>query len=155
MVALESLDINRRGEAKRPPKDSVAMVRAFVAKATWGMKTTREVLDRLMFDLSLRRMCAWVFRREVPSEATFSRAFAEFAVTEVPARVHENKVRQVHGSRLAGHASRDATAIEGRERSGERRKASLPGRQAKQRPSKMLAELPQDCNVGRKANAKG
>ena len=40
-------------------------------------------------------------------------------------------------------------------RSNRRRKVSLPGRQAKQRLSEMLDELPQECNVGRKANAKG
>ena len=155
MLDLESMDINRRSDTGRPPKDSVAIARAFVAKATWGMKTTRELLDRLKFDKSLRRMCGWVFPHEIPSEATFSRAFAEFAATEMPARVHEKLVREVYDGRLVGHVARDATAIEGRERSGKSRKASLPGRQAKQGPSKMLAELPQECNVARKKNAKG
>ena len=140
LLDLESLDINRRCDTGRPPKDRVAIARAFVAKATWGMKTTRELLDRLKFDKSLRRMCGWVFQREVPSEATFSRAFAEFAATEMPARVHEKLVRQVYNGRLVGHVARDATAIEGRERPGKRRQASFPDRQAKQRPSKMPAE---------------
>ena len=64
------------------PRRTALPCRAFVAKATWGMKTTRELLDRLKFDLSLRRMCGWVFRGEVPSEATVSRAFADFAVND-------------------------------------------------------------------------
>jgi len=50
MLDLESLDINRRSDTGRPPKDRVAIARAFVAKATWGMKTTRELLDRLKFE---------------------------------------------------------------------------------------------------------
>ncbi|MCY4541601.1 MAG: hypothetical protein OXB95_04280 [Rhodobacteraceae bacterium] len=49
MVDLESLNINRRGDAGRPPKDLVAMARTFVAKVTWGMKAARELLDRMAF----------------------------------------------------------------------------------------------------------
>ncbi|MCY4541860.1 MAG: transposase [Rhodobacteraceae bacterium] len=129
-----------------PPKDRVAIARAFVAKATWGMKTTRELLDRLKFDKSLRRMCGWVIQREVPSEATFSHAFAEFAATEALARVCTRT-----------WSGKSMTAVWWVMLPVMRRrwKASLPGRQAKQRPSRMLADLPQECNVGRKANAKG
>jgi hypothetical protein len=44
-----------------------------------GLPTTAAVIERLAIDKSLRRICGWESAREVPSEATFSRAFAEFA----------------------------------------------------------------------------
>ena len=61
-------------------------------------------------------MCDWEHVSEVPSEATFSRAFAEFAVSELPAHVHEALIKRTHAERLVGHISRDATAIKAREK---------------------------------------
>ena len=43
----------------RPPKDRAAMARAFVAKAVYDMPTTRVLLDRLVTDVALRRICGW------------------------------------------------------------------------------------------------
>lgn len=68
-----------RGGRGRKPDDRRALARAFVAKAVLGMPTTTAVIERLAVDKSLRRICGWETRREVPSEATFSRAFGEFA----------------------------------------------------------------------------
>ena len=53
---------------------------------------------------------------EVPSEATFSRAFAEFATSALPSRLHEALIQDTHADRLVGHISRDSTAIEAREK---------------------------------------
>jgi hypothetical protein len=55
-------------------------------------------------------------RGQIPSESTFSRAFADFAVSALPARVREALVKTTHAERLVGHISRDSTAIEVRER---------------------------------------
>ena len=53
--------------------------RSFVAKAVLTIPTTSALIERLQIDRALRRICGWERRSEVPSEATFSRAFAEFA----------------------------------------------------------------------------
>jgi hypothetical protein len=67
-------------------------------------------------DKQLRRLCGWEYPGELPSEATFSRAFAEFSRSELPARLHEALIKRSHEDRLVGHISRDATAIEAREK---------------------------------------
>jgi hypothetical protein len=64
----------------------------------------------------LRRICGWERTSEVPDETVFSRAFAEFARTELPQRVHQALIRKTQQERLIGHISRDATAIAARER---------------------------------------
>ena len=63
----------------RPPEDRRALARAFVAKAVLSIPTTSALIERLDVDKSLRRILGWERRSQVPSEATFSRAFAEFA----------------------------------------------------------------------------
>jgi len=74
------------------------------------------LIDRLTVDKPLRRLCGWEHRGELPSETTFSRAFAEFARSALPCRVHEALIKQAYKDRLVGHISRDATAIEAREK---------------------------------------
>jgi len=160
----------------RPPSDRAALARAFVAKAVYDMPTTRVLLDRLDTDVALRRICGWERRSEVPSESVFSRAFAEFARSQLPQRVHEALVRETHGERLVGHLSRDSTAIEAREKPAAKEKAPKPPKRKRGRPKKgeerpkqrtrlerqstmtlpeMLDELPTDCDVGTKKNSKG
>ena len=68
----------------RPRKDRAALARAFVAKAVYDMPTTRVLLDRLVTDVALRRICGWERKSEVPSESVFSRAFVEFSDTQLP-----------------------------------------------------------------------
>src|ERR1700752_119415 len=68
----------------RPPEDRRALARAFVAKAMLGVPTTNALIERLAVDKSLRRILGWERRSQVPSEATFSRAFAEFARGDLP-----------------------------------------------------------------------
>ena len=105
----------------RPPKDRASIARAFVAKAVYDMPTTRVMLDRLATDASLRRLCGWERKSEVPSESVFSRAFAEFAGMRLTQRVHEALIRKTHQDRLTGHISRDSTAIDAREADQEAR----------------------------------
>ena len=78
----------------RPPDDRPAIARSFVAKAVLTIPTTSALIERLQIDRALRRICGWERRSEVPSEATFSRAFAEFAAQGLPERVHEQLVRR-------------------------------------------------------------
>src|ERR1700722_3840668 len=69
----------------RPREDRRALARAFVAKAMLGVPT---LIERLAVDKSLRRILGWERRSQVPSEATFSRAFAEFARGDLPDKMH-------------------------------------------------------------------
>jgi Transposase DDE domain/Transposase domain (DUF772) len=100
----------------RKPEDRRALARAFVAKAVLGLPTTAAVIERLAIDKSLRRICGWETAREVPSEATFSRAFAEFAASELPDRMHEALVKRTLAGRILGCVARDATEIDAREK---------------------------------------
>jgi hypothetical protein len=121
VVALEVADVEAfvqvwSGLPGRPPSDRAALARAFVAKAVIGLPTTSMLIERLMVDKQLRRLCGWERLAELCSEATFSRAFAEFARSELPSRLHEALIKRTHEDRLVGHISRDATAIEAREK---------------------------------------
>ncbi len=163
----------------RPPADRQALARAFVAKAVLNLPTTTMLIERLQVDATLRRLCGWGRVGAVPSQATFSRAFAEFAVSELPSHVHEALIkRTLGGDHIVGHISRDATAIEARERPARvdkpqsdepKRKRGRPRkgevvapkeprrleRQGAMTLSEMLADLPTACDVGTKRNAKG
>jgi hypothetical protein len=100
----------------RPPEDRRALARAFVAKAVLGIPTTDAVIERLKVDKSLRRICGWERRAQVPSEATFSRAFNEFAQGGLPDRMHAALIERTLGGRIVGVIARDATEIEAREK---------------------------------------
>ena len=160
----------------RPQQDRAALARAFIAKAVFQIDTTRALRERLANDRALRRLCGWESIRALPSEATFSRAFAEFAEGALPSRLHEALITDTMQQQLVGHVSRDATAIEGREKATPKpqqpakpkRKRGRP-RKGEERPPEpsrlqrqqqmtlpeMLDELPHGCAVGTKRNAKG
>jgi hypothetical protein len=121
VAALEMIPLARfvpssRGWIGRPSKDRLAVASAFVAKAVYGFRTTRQLLDALARDAQLRQICGWKEARQVPHESCFSRAFAEFARMELPQFVHETLIRETQQDRLIGHIARDSTAIEARER---------------------------------------
>ena len=73
-----------------------------MAKAVIGLPTTVMLIDRLMVDKPLRRLCGWEYRGELPSETTFSRAFAEFARSALPCHLHEALIKQAYKDRLVG-----------------------------------------------------
>lgn len=160
----------------RPPEDRRALARAFLAKAVWGLPTTRHLIDRLGADPALRRLCGWSRLGSIPSEATFSRAFAEFSALRLAERMHEALVADVLGEALIGHVSRDSTAIEGREAAAAKPKVKTPQRRpgrprkGEERPKtpsrlerqadgmsldEMLDDLPKRCDRGTKKNARG
>ena len=55
--------------AGRPREDRAALARSFIAKAVWNMPTTRDLLDRVHADPTLRRLCGWSRRSEMPCES--------------------------------------------------------------------------------------
>lgn len=176
LVRIEELIPSGRGFRGRPADDRAAVARAFVAKAVYQMPTTRALLDRLATDISLRRICGWERKHDVPDEWTFSRAFAEFSASRLPERVHEALVRKSYQDELVGHLSRDSTAIESREKPAKKAAPAKPkakrGRpkrgEARAKPltrierqaagmglEEMLRDLPKPCDVGTKKNSKG
>jgi hypothetical protein len=100
----------------RPPSERAWLANAFVAKAVLGLTTTAGLIERLTMDRALRRICGFPLCKKVPSEATFSRAFAEFAEHRLAERAHEALIKIHLGGELIGHLSRDGTAIHARER---------------------------------------
>lgn len=100
----------------RPPEDRKAIARAFVAKAVYNLPTTRDLIERLNTDATLRRICGWEYQGTVPGEWSFSRAFAEIAASGLANKVHDTLIKETHSDRLVGHISRDATEIEAREK---------------------------------------
>src|ERR1700712_1355088 len=104
------------GLVGRPPAERAALARSFIAKAVFNLPTTRLLIEMLSADKALRRLCGWQRAGEVPSESTFSRAFAEFADSALPIRLHDALVEETHADRLIGHIARDSTAIAAREK---------------------------------------
>ena len=112
-----------------------AIARSFVAKAVYGHPFTRTTIHELKTTPNLLRICGFKKISDIPSEATFSRAFAEFAGSALGDRVHEALVERCLRPELVGHISRDSTAIKGREKAmaavgSKSRKAPEPGRPA-------------------------
>ncbi len=161
-----------------PPADRNALARAFVAKAVWDLPTTAALTDRLRHDPTLRRLCGWCRVSGIPSESTFSRAFAWFAETRLPERMHGALVRAAYEGSVVGHISRDSTAIVGRERPAPKPKPAPAPKRKPGRPrrgeepvreptrlerqlkggmstAEMVGELPRACDVGTRRNAKG
>jgi hypothetical protein len=184
MAPLERMLSARRSSTGRPAKDRAALATAFMAKAVMNVPTTRDLIGRLRVDEPLRRFCGWSSARSLPHESKFSRAFAEFAGTELPQQLHEAVVAATQKERLIGHIARDSTAIPARERypETERQKAAKPTRnkrgrkrgpkggfarakasergtriqrQRHQKLDRMLQDLPRQCDMGMKQNTQG
>ena len=190
LIPLGRLLTARRASRGRPAKDRAALVTAFLAKAILNLPTTRDLIGRLRVDESLRKICGWRSIHALPHESKFSRAFAEFAATQLPQQLHEAVIQATQRERLVGHIARDSTAIPARERFPEplpgqkkekqrkaRRSQAQPSqakrpkgahrrakaadrgtriqRQRHQKLERMIAELPQQCDIGVKTNSQG
>ena len=116
MAPLERLLSARRAATGRPAKDRAALATAFLAKAILNLPTTRDLMQRLRADHALRQFCGWSSAIALPHESKFSRAFAEFAHTELPQQLHQAVIAATQRERLIGHIARDSTAIPARER---------------------------------------
>ena len=116
LVRVEALLPYFRGQVGRPEENRAALARAFIAKAVFDIPTTRALIERLEVDGRLCRLCGWSGGGRLPSEATFSRAFSEFAESRLASRLHETLIARTMDGHLVEHISRDATAIEAREK---------------------------------------
>jgi len=116
VIGLEAFVPEPPRGAGRPPEDRRALAKAFVAKAVLGIPTTKALIERLAVDKPLRHILGWERRSQVPSESTFSRAFAEFAQGDLPDKMHAALIERSLGGRIVGVIARDATEIEAREK---------------------------------------
>jgi hypothetical protein len=154
-----------------PPKNRLALCKAFIAKAVWDYPTTSALIDAVRHRPTLRRLCGWETISDIPGESTFSRAFAAFAEDQLPQRIQEAMIKARYGDKIAGHISRDATAIHAREKAA--RKEPKPvaqpvdvktqvspeptrlQRQLERTMDENLADLPRACDWGTKKDSKG
>jgi hypothetical protein len=180
--ALSLLELNGHAEFQRsgpgrPAKYLAAMARSFVAKAVYNLSTTRQLIDLLKADKTLRRICGWSGPNSILDEAQFSRAFAAFSEAELPQRLHAALIEAAMKDKLVGHISRDSTEIDAREKPqrkapdpvkaplkrGRKKKGELPAlpeptrieKQTKMTLEEMLDDLPKVCDIGTKRNSKG
>lgn len=168
-----------KGGRGRRAYDRRAIARAFIAKAVYNVVQTKILREMLLAQSALRTICGYESRKAVPSEAVFSRAFAELAEMNIGDLVHMALV-QIHvGEKVVMHISRDSTEIaarekpapkpkpaiidapkrkRGRSKKGETPIAKEPTRiekQVDQTLEEALSELPLVCDVGAKRDAKG
>lgn len=173
VVRIEELVVQPFSWLGRPPVSRKPLARAFVAKAVLGIRTTKDLIDRLWVDVRLRRVCGFLGR--VPSESTFSHAFAEFARAGLLDSVHAAAVKTHLGSEVVHNVSHDSTGIPGRERTPRKAKEHekpKPGRGGRrvrgQKPPPTVQErqeerswkeslnlLPTACDYGVKIGPKG
>ena len=90
---------------------SRGLASAFVAKAVLRFATTVGLVERLTIEGALHRICGFPLCKKLPSEATFSRAFDEFAETELGHRVHDPWSRNIWGINLWGNAQQDPEGV--------------------------------------------
>lgn len=179
LARIEEFIARESAPTGRPAADRAAIARAFVTKAVFNLATTRQLLQVLGNSPGVRRICGWESLAAIPSEATFSRAFAEFSTSELPSRVPVARVKRYGETKLVGHLSRDSTDIPAREKPcgksaapAAARPKRRPGRPrrgevvAPKEPSRlerqptmtlaeMLADLPKPCDWGTKRDGNG
>lgn len=73
----------------RPMASREKMLRGFFMKAVYDLPTTKVLIENLKTNPSLRRLCGWEYKGQVPSEATFFRGFKEFAAQKLLAVMHD------------------------------------------------------------------
>ena len=101
-MRLEDLLPYLCGVPGRPPE----VARHWLAPSLPRRSSTSRVaqIERLRVDRTLYQLCGWSSGDRLPSEATFSRAFAEFA----DSAMHETLIARTLKDHLVGHISRDA-----------------------------------------------
>jgi hypothetical protein len=159
------------------PKDREEIARAFIAKSVYNSQTTRDLIDRLHHDRTLRIICGWRYKSDIPSESKFSRVFKELSDLQIAAKTHEQFIKEYLSDTVFMYNATDATRIPLRQKPLKVEKEENPknkvGRPKKSevKESKKLTILQQQqtmtttkemlslvsthCGVGIKQNSKG
>ena len=166
----------------RPMASRERILKLFFLKAFMNIPTTKSARGLILSSRSWRRICGFESRSEVPSEATLSRAFAEFSGDNAVASIHSGilKTYVKETKTLLLNVSNDSTEIEAREKGKKKekeKKAASPGKRGRKSrderrntpppaPSNLelqgtrtleenLSGVPKECDWGRKINSKG
>ena len=160
------------------PRDREEMARSFIAKSVYNMQTTRDLIDRLKIDRTLRVLCGWRYAKDIPSEAKFSRVFDELSELRIAEKTHQQFIQEYLSDTLFHYSASDATAIEMRQKAAKKEEKEPKVKRKRGRPKKgeavapkkptileqqkemtsteeMLALLSTECNAGVKKNSKG
>jgi hypothetical protein len=159
------------------PKDRKECARAFIAKSVYNLQTTRDLIDRLHIDRTLRILCGWRYKTDIPSESKFSRVFKELSDLKIAEKTHEKFIEAYLRDKLFFYNATDATKIplrqkpakakkeeqklkkRGRPKKGETREPVKPSILKQQVEMKTVEEklalVSTDCSVGVKQNSKG
>ena len=159
------------------PKDREEIARAFIAKSVYNLQTTRDLIDRLHIDRTLRMLCGWRYKTDIPSESKFSRVFKELSDLKIAEKTHEKFVKEYLSDELFFYNATDATKVplrekpvkvekekpkpkkRGRPKKGEMREPIKPTILKQQKKMETVEEklslVSTDCGVGVKQNSKG
>jgi transposase len=159
------------------PKDREEIAKAFIAKSVYNIQTTRDLIDRLKNDRTLRILCGWRYKNDIPSESKFSRVFKELSELKIAQKTHEQFVKEYLSDTVFMYNATDATKIPlrvkpvkvekeensknkvGRPKKGEIKEPKLPTileqQQTMTTTKEMLALISTKCGVGIKQNSKG
>jgi hypothetical protein len=111
----ELLPVHTVPSVGAPAKERAPLIRAFLVKQFLNLPGTKALRERLRTDETLRRICGWATLQALPSESTFSRAFAYFADLGLADLIHAHRVTEWLGDTLIWHQALDATDIAARE----------------------------------------
>jgi len=159
------------------PRDREEIARAFIAKSVYNLQTTRDLIDRLKIDRTLRVLCGWRYKTDIPSESKFSRVFKELSDLKIAEKTHEQFVKKYLSDEVFFYNASDATKVplrekaikvekekpkpqkRGRPRKGETREPIKPTILKQQKEMETVEEklslVSTDCGVGVKQNSKG
>jgi hypothetical protein len=159
------------------PRDREEIARAFIAKSVYNLQTTRDLIDRLHIDRTLRMLCGWRYKTDIPSESKFSRVFKELSDLKIAEKTHEKFVKEYLSDELFFYNATDATKVplrekpvkvekekpkpkkRGRPKKGEMREPIKPTILKQQKKMETVEEklslVSTDCGVGVKQNSKG
>jgi hypothetical protein len=181
---LETVDIDKHiphGSARtgRALIDRRSIARAFMAKTYYDLPTTSLLIEILGVQATLRKICGFERVSDIPSEATFSRAFGEYSESGLGDHVLAGLVKEHVGDKVVVHESTDSTEVDAREKAWAKPKVQTPpepkrkcgrpkkgeerppkepsgvARQVKQTAQEALGELSRACDWGTKTNSKG
>ena len=124
------------------PKDREEMARSFIAKSVYNMQTTRDLIDRLKIDRTLRVLCGWRYAKDIPSEAKFSRVFDELSELRIAEKTHQQFIQEYLSDTLFHYSASDATAIGMRQKAAkkEEKEEEPKVKRKRGRPKKVVVE---------------
>ena len=159
------------------PKDREEIARAFIAKSVYNIQTTRDLIYRLHNDRTLRMLCGWRYKNDIPSESKFSRVFKELSKMQIAQKTHEQFIKEYLSNKIFFYNATDATKIplrqkalkvekekpkpkkRGRPKKGETREPVKPTilklQKEMQSVEEKLTLVSTACGVGIKQNSKG